>query len=77
MSDENPDLSQPAATVVNVSASASFLGLEAYNASSEVNETEWAPDPSFETSTSLVQSSSSVLVFPGNATSDTSKDSLA
>lgn len=77
MSDENPDGSQPAATIANVSSSGPFMDFEAYNASSEANETEWAPDASFETSTNLVQSSSSLLVSAGNATSGGQEDSLA
>lgn len=36
ISDENPDLSQPATDITIVSASASVLGIEASNASSDV-----------------------------------------
>ncbi len=54
MSDESPDLGQPAADVINVSASTLLLGLEASNASFEVNEPQRAADPFVEASTGLI-----------------------
>ncbi len=76
MSDENPDLGQPTADVVNVSASTLLLGLEASNASFEVNEPQRGADSSVEASTDLVQDSSSLSIFPGDVRSDILDDSL-
>lgn len=77
ISDENPDLSQFAANVANVSTSVSSLGLEAFNASSEANESGRVSDASFEASMGAVQGSNTLLVVPDNATSGDLEDSLA
>ncbi|KAF6218136.1 hypothetical protein HO133_006095 [Letharia lupina] len=74
ISDEHPDLSRPAANVANVSASAALLGLEASNAYFELNEPKWAPSPSVEVSTDILQGSSSSVVVRGDVNSDSSED---
>ncbi|KAL9132616.1 MAG: hypothetical protein Q9175_006206, partial [Cornicularia normoerica] len=53
VSDENPDLSQNAVNIANVSASAPLMGLESSSASSEISEPEWLSDTSSEASTGI------------------------
>ena len=77
ISDENPDPSQFAANAANVSTSVPSLGLEAFNASSEVNESGRLSETSFEASIGAVQGSNTILVVPDNATSGDLEDSLA
>lgn len=73
MSDENPDLNQPAAEIANISASSPFLSLEASNGSFGVDESEWVADTSVEVSTGLVQDGSSLVLVPDDANLHDSK----